>query len=202
MKNFFLTLLGFLLCGQAFSQISCSSFCADSVGIDTTGQNRFLISLDFSGAPSQFINYPWFPAVLHPDGDTIAKGQLEYFGQFGNSKQVYSAFTSLDFVPPQLNLIFRFDSLSCVLPYPCQLSRAEKKSGSREWTWYPNPAREQIHLNGNIPAGNLQISNFQGQAVIQTDLKKNSGPVSLKELKPGIYSIRIGQSPAGRLIKE
>ena len=54
-------------------------------------------------------------------GDTVAIGNLNFFGQIGGTSQTYSASTTLDSIPSNFTgmVYFRYDTSVCALPFPC-----------------------------------------------------------------------------------
>jgi len=204
-KAWFLILAGFATTlSQVYGQIPCSSFCVDSIGLDTTGQNKLLISLQFQGSPNSFINYPWFPAVMNEQGDTIARGQMEFFGQFGNSKQVYSAATNLQVLPdnPVISLLFKYDTLQCLLSYPCTQVSVEPIEITLFPVVYPNPFQDVIQYENLPPGTSYRIFNSGGRMISEGRINEKTGQLNLYDLLPGLYWINVGDSFRKLLLKQ
>ncbi len=205
MRKITLLLCFFLLwTASAFAQIPCSAFCVDSLGLDTSGQNKIIISLRFEGSSSSFINYPYFHAIISEQGDTLAKGQLEYFGQFGNSTFLYSATTQLTELPenPQWNLLFRYDSLECLLPFPCAISASKNKLGNSAPRFYPNPFTDYLEFENFTEGKICSLFDHMGRMVWQGKAEKKSGQFRFNGLMPGFYIFKAEDSVPVQLLKE
>lgn len=98
----------------------CASFCVTDIALDSTG-TYLEIPIFFDEDPSAFINYPYVTAVTDANGDTIATGNMNFFGQFGGTIQTYNASTALDSLPANFvaTVYFRYDTSVCALSYPC-----------------------------------------------------------------------------------
>ena len=205
MKKIFLLISFFLLWkASAFAQIPCSAFCVDSLGLDTIGQNKIIISLHFEGSSSSFINYPYFHSIISEQGDTIAKGQMEFFGQFGNTTFQYSATTQLTELPenPQWNLLFRYDTLECLLPFPCAISSSEKSIGASAPLFYPNPFSDFLEYK-NFSEGKIcQLFDAMGRKIWVGKTEKKSGQFRLNGLMPGFYIFKAEDCTPALLLKE
>jgi hypothetical protein len=102
---------------QAQSNIPCSSFCVTEVTLDSTNE-VWNVNVDFAGTTNDFINYPYVAWMINATGDSVATGQLEYFGQIGGTSQIYHPnVLSDDFTEGQI--YFVYDQDTCVLDFPC-----------------------------------------------------------------------------------
>ena len=107
--------------GPCSSSFSCASFCVENISFDTSGTLN--VSINFSGAFNDFINYPFVSQVLDQTGSLVASGSVQFYGQFGGTTIDYSVSNSIfsaPFPPGFIgSVIFNFDNNICVLPYPC-----------------------------------------------------------------------------------
>ncbi|NNE26409.1 MAG: T9SS type A sorting domain-containing protein [Saprospiraceae bacterium] len=62
---------------------------------------------------------------------------------------------------------------------------------------YPNPANELIHISGRMDFINIEILDFNGQGIFQS----NNSEISLSNISSGIYLIRINY-PDGVVVKK
>lgn len=112
-----LVLLIFAPLTQQAQTITCSSLCVTLIANDTiTNSVGVTISISDSG----FINYPYVHQILDQSNNVIGTGNMNFFGQFGNSSQTYPATSANtnwnNFVG---TVVFVFDNDTCYLPYPC-----------------------------------------------------------------------------------
>jgi len=195
--KYLIPFLLFFVSIHSFSYINCGMFCVQSIEFDSSGVLQ--ANVLFEADSELFINYPYVSAVIDLQGDTIATGTLNFFGQFSNSTQEYSLET--DLLPPfdsnfEGFVLFNYDTLFCELYYPCEPSGLTKfNSGVSHWIVYPNPAINQI---------NVKFSGFYGEKllaeIIQTDgrvvyksvheAKNKVIDIDLSALK-GLYYIRL-----------
>jgi hypothetical protein len=137
---------------HAQGNFSCDQFCVTAVTFDTLNE-QWNIHVDFEGTPNDFINYPYVSAIVNASGDTVAFGQMEYFGQIGGTSQIYhpSAFSG-DFVSGQI--FFVYDQDTCILNFPCSSAGVAYNENSwvalsyatEEWLWQSNQRIENIDL--------------------------------------------------------
>jgi hypothetical protein len=69
--------------------ISCSDFSLLGIGHDSFNSGNSVVHIKFMGDPQDFINYPFVSCVTDCNGDTIATGNMNFFGQMGQSVQSY-----------------------------------------------------------------------------------------------------------------
>ena len=191
MKKCFITLLlfsWFTSVTIAQDSIPCNRFQIDSVWLVQAGINRLMIRLHFSGNQTDFINYPYFKLVLNQFGDTIANGELFYFGQLGNSSQEYSTMTMLNELPPVMYLRFRYNDDSCNFVY-VTARLPDLNSGMPEI--FPNPVRDKIFVRNNSGFASYAILDYLGRKV-KTGRTEPSGGIAATGLSPGFYFLKTG----------
>jgi hypothetical protein len=178
-KYIFLAGLLFPFFLKAQSSIPCTSFCVTEVTLDSIN-NQWNVNLDFEGTTSDFINYPYVSLMINASGDTVAIGQMEYFGQIGGTAQVYHpSAISNDFTAGQI--FFVYDQDTCVLNFPCasagvayhQNSLASVVYASEGWLW-----------QSNEPIAGIELYNAQGALIGSW---KNTSYVSYSNLPSGSY---------------
>jgi len=70
---------------------------------------------------------------------------------------------------------------------------------------YPNPARENVMVDGLVPGARVTLINATGQIVSKTLVNKNQMQLNLGNLKSGIYLMKVdidGKSYSSRFIKQ
>lgn len=103
-------------------QVSCNSFCVTDVSVNQA-LNVASITIAFNDPNVGFINYPFIGSVINSDGDTIAIGQMNSFGQISGTSATYQVniFSGVTWNPTDVvYVLFTFIDQTCVLTYPCQ----------------------------------------------------------------------------------
>jgi hypothetical protein len=192
MKKCFITILlfsWFTSASLAQDSIPCNRFQIDSVWLVQAGINRLMVRLHFIGNQNDFINYPYFPLVVSQFGDTIATGEMEYFGQFGNSSQQYSTMTMLNELPPIIFLRFRYNNDSCNFKYI--ITRLAGLDHSRIPEIFPNPVKDRIFVRNNSGFEGYAILDYLGKKV-KTGRIEPGGGIPATGLSPGLYFLKTG----------
>ena len=181
----------------SFSQaITCDQFCVRSIGFNTTFPEGWVVRIEFSGDSNKFINYPYVQAVLNEDGDTMATGDIFYFGQFSNTITDYPV-TLKDSIPEGFSgtVIFHFDTITCALPYPCTTSFIDFTpfdfAGLIQIQ--PNPINNtaQLHSSFDLTGCRLEIIALTGQVVRRiTGLSGTAYELNFEDEIPGLYLIK------------
>ncbi|MFY9309783.1 MAG: T9SS type A sorting domain-containing protein [Bacteroidia bacterium] len=179
--------------------ITCSDFCATDIQIDSAG--FMAVNLLFSENDTSFITYPYISAITDTNGDTVATGALNSFGQFGNTSQTYNLTTSLNSIPANFNctIHFRYDSEECILSYPCMPLSIKEDKGllSEKVQVYPNPVdfTGNLYITATEPLQNsvMRIVNTMGQIVLHQKLNTFSTNITInlsdKGIAAGIYYV-------------
>jgi hypothetical protein len=203
-KILLLTGLFFVLWQTSSAQLStlpCDSMQIDSVWLQQAGINRLMIRLKLAGNSGNFINYPFFSAVLNQFGDTIARGELFYFGQFGGSVQEYETLSFLNEVPSVMYLVLRYDTLSCSFPYSAATA-GQTIEKSRGPLLYPIPAEEEVFIS-NLASGSFCfLYNSTGGQVAFVSLPDGKGRIPLQELPKGLYRLLLSDGRSAVIIRK
>jgi hypothetical protein len=69
--------------------INCSDFTLLGYGPDPFNPGNSIVHIQFAADSMDFINYPYVSFVKDCNGDTIATGNMNFFGQMGQSVQPY-----------------------------------------------------------------------------------------------------------------
>lgn len=185
--------LGLAFLQQGYGQsgsVSCDSLRIDSVWLVQASINRIAVRLQFLGNSTDFINYPYFPFIFNQFGDTIAKGEMEFFGQLGGTKQDYLNITLLNELPSVMYFRLRYDSDSCNFPYflaNSNLPEAAAKPGI-----FPNPVNEKVILkNAGEKEIRFSITDKFGRMVKNG---KASDEIPVNGLPAGMYFLQLDQS--------
>ncbi len=67
---------------------------------------------------------------------------------------------------------------------------------------YPNPTKDIVNINSTTKIEKVEVFNFVGQKVLTQNPDRNNIILSIKELIPGIYTIRINNHYVRKLVKQ
>ena len=184
------------------SQNFCSLICVDSIGLDTLGPNQLQFRIQFQATSSAFINYPLIEAVVNESGDTIGRGALFYFGQFGGTSTIYSASTSLESLPENAaswNLVFRYDSVLCLISAaPCSPAFASEKMQASPLKLFPSPATDMLNFTDFPENISFSIFSVDGKCHYHASSIPPERQIPVHALPEGIYMMKFSD---GRQLK-
>lgn len=103
-------------------QVSCESFCVTNLSLNPL-LNVANLSIAYNGLPNGFIDYPYVASVTNTNGDTIALGTMNSFGQISGTTANYevSVLNGVQWNPSDVVFVhFVFNNQICSLTYPCQ----------------------------------------------------------------------------------
>lgn len=206
------------ICALAFSaiaataQITCDSLSIISIEPDTFDVNNTLINIQMAGTEMDFINYPFIPAVWDCNGDTIASGNMFFFGQIGSTTQGYPVSTLAadvclpltvqfvysigDFVADNDTCLFTIESIDVT-------SQSEQGDNLRA---FPNPTNGDIHISSSssLVGQPYELCDAMGRVVFASRFSVATPRIDLADLTPGFYMLCIGSESKEtiRLIKE
>ena len=79
------------------------------------------------------------------------------------------------------------------------------QSKTTELLVYPNPAKDQLTIEGNIPGATLVITDLLGKTVLTKVQNETNSVIDISNLSPGIYIVRsvgMNQTATTKIIKE
>lgn len=180
--------------------INCNSFCLTDIAFDSVDADRLNLHLFLNGSSSDFINYPYVTAIVDNNGDTVATGSMEFFGQFGNTHQTYTATTTnLATLPPDFSCIvyFHYDTIDCALPYPCEAATAtHTPSVKNEVSVSPNPSNGlfNVQIDGDLSNYSfIEVLDVNGKRVYSRPVQSSSNAIDLSHFAKGVYFVRVFQ---------
>jgi hypothetical protein len=103
---------------------------------------------------------------------------------------------------PVFYLHFRYDSLQCILPYPCNALSAEAGITALFPVVYPNPFQDVIQYKNLPPGTSYRIFNSGGRMISEGRINEKTGQLNLYDLLPGLYWINVGDSFRKLLLKQ
>jgi hypothetical protein len=154
------------------------------------------VTIFFEGEHDDFINYPYVSAVVDANGDTVATGIVDFFGQIGNTSQDYNINTTLGSIPDTFtaSVHFYYDTSYCILPYPCTSTGIDEDFGEAIHAIYPNPASSVVTLNFKEDFTGLKIDLFMSTGECISQFKNVNGRqfrLETEGLQAGLYILSI-----------
>jgi hypothetical protein len=180
------------LYGATQMVIDCNYLSVADIKKDTANPGNWLVKINFSSPDKLFINYPHVQYITTFDGDTIATGDLNFFGQFSNTVQDYTVTTSLDSLPAglEMHVFFYFDNTSCSLPF--FTSGINEHLALTGINIFPNPFQSATTILLDHPDAHLSLFNSLGQ--LENPLIENNGDRFMlyrNGLPAGLYFLMI-----------
>jgi hypothetical protein len=179
--------------------IDCNSFCVTNMEMDSNTPKTMNVTIYFSDTSSSptFLAYPYVYCITNNNGDTVATGNMCFFGQIGNTSQTYSVNTIFSSLPGNFTGTVYFTSTEgdCSLPYPCTTVITEKNNSSNKIIVYPNPSNGIVTINiQNRKQGEnyeLFLFNILGEQVYSEVNFKQEENIDLSSYPKGTYFLRI-----------
>ena len=108
--------------GLNAQSFTCDAFSVSGLALDTFNVNNTLVNIQMDGNDSVMANYPYVSVVTNCMGDTIATGNMFFFGQIGGTEQGYPVTLIPEDVCLPLNIQFIygndiFETDTCWLLY-------------------------------------------------------------------------------------
>ncbi len=165
---------------------TCADFCVNSV---TPGFGNVWVEVYYGG--NDFINYPHVMYLIDTNNDTLAYGNMGFFGQFGNSVLVHEAFLLTGNFPANFTgtVEFMFNSVQCQLPFPCASTSLQESGDEFGVEVFPNPA-----------SGYFQLKKPEGDEVVSVEMTDINGKMVRNWSNPGSDYLDIADLSAGLYI--
>ena len=211
MKTLHFTLLacGILSCAfTATAQtINCDSFTVIGLEPDTFDLNNTLIQIEMAGGVSDFINYPFIPAVTDCNGDTVATGDIFFFGQIGGTETGYPVSAISDDVCLPLTIQFVYSD-NFLIADTCLFTYGSTNLSSRFDTFnqlnvYPNPTSGNVQIESSWALSNTAyiVTNQIGKIILQGNLNSTNTRIDMSGFSSGIYMLLVGNEVV-KVVKE
>jgi hypothetical protein len=187
----------------------CDLFAVTGIEPDTLNPFNTLINIEMAGDPFDQVNYPFINAVTDCNGDTVATGEMVFFGQLGQTTLGYpvSAIGSDVCFPITVQFDFAFgetfpSNVSCLLTFD-GIELNVLKQPVHEMSVFPNPTKSEFQLltyesmNGKA----YGIFDTTGGLVLSGTLSDTNARVDLSALQEGMYIVMV-DGRAKRVVKE
>ena len=188
----------------------CDLFAVTGIEPDTLNPANTLINIEMAGDPFDQVNYPFITAVTDCNGDTLAAGEMVFFGQLGQTTQGYPVSALGNDVCFPITVEFFFgttnqsfpDGMTCLLTFDGQgLSVPHVKAD--HFSIFPNPTDSQIQLsyNQSMAGKAYGILDTTGGLVLSGTLSDTNARIDLSALPEGVYIVMV-DGGAKRVVKE
>jgi hypothetical protein len=164
---------------------------------DSFNPENTLINIEMSGDFEAFANYPYISTVMDCVGDTIATGDMWFFGQVGGTTQGYpvTAIPGDVCLPITIEFVFGndlFETDTCLLSYGVSGLNPFKKPDFGVQL-FPNPANDiiQVASQTDLTGKNYFILNATGKLVHAGRITTSNVSLDVSQLPSGFYVLTI-----------
>lgn len=164
---------------NAQSNFGCDLFCVTNVTLNTT-EELWYVDVAFEGSDSDFINYPYVSQMVNSNGQVVAIGSMEYFGQFGGTTTTYHPALNINNPNFEGTVYFVFDQDTCALSYPCQTLGVV----AHELNFAMIQSENELLWNTTKIFDRIELYNFSGQLVGE---RQNDYRINIQDLPFGLY---------------
>jgi len=193
MKAFYILILSLSMVLIGNAQVPCSSFCVTDISITVSKGFTMNITIQYDNEEETHVNYPYISAVV-VGNDTVAEGWMDFFAQLNNTEQQYSASTELTSLPDNFECVvhFKYDDITCLLPYPCITASVNNAAIKPSVVCYPNPASDYIIIDkGKTAVTAVILLDALGKYVANYILTKEQVRMEVAHLTKGIYFLQF-----------
>lgn len=174
--------------------ISCSNFTVKHFGLDTVKGTTMQMGVDFQANTDQMVDYPHVTLITDCNGDSVAVGQMYYFGQFGGTTQDYPVTLLKNNYCEPLKVTFVYSNGgktdTCYFFFG---KSAHKKTFSQNlFEVFPNPSTGKVSVIFKTHASKheLEIFDFLGRRVLSSSVSDETPILELNRLTPGQYVLK------------
>jgi len=174
---------------NSYAQVSCDNFVVQQIQMDANQEN-WEVTIFLDADSSVFINYPFIALMVNTTGDTVAQVNLEYFGQFGQTANVFHPTVTTVDNAFEGDIYFVYDEDTCVFN-TASLS-VDHPQHLAPLIAYPNPATDVLKCN--IQAHEVDqwvVFDVHGRCVHQ---QTRTNEIAVAQWPMGIYVSRIKTS--------
>ena len=201
MKTLHFTLDAFAILSSPFTGTSqsfnCDWFTVTGLEPDTFNLNNTLVQIEMAGGVSDFINYPFIPAVTDCNGDTVATGDMFLFGQIGGTETGYPVSAISDDVCFPLTIQFVYSD-NFLVADTCLFTYGSTNLSSRFDTFnqlnvYPNPTSGDVQIESSWALSNTPyiVTDQMGKIILQGNLNSTNMRLDMERFSSGIYMLRV-----------
>jgi len=174
--------------------ISCADFSIVAINPSPVVVGEYMISIQFAASPNTFVNYPYISVLLDNNGDTLAKGQMYYFGQIGGTTQDYPVSPIANINGSTFTAIFIQNNDTCLLSFPSTSGQTNFNPAKEKISIGPNPISNHINIDvdDDFMGKGYQVTNSLGQVVMNGKIYSKSTKIEMGQVARGMYLFSIG----------
>ena len=197
-KLVFLLPLLILNCRTVAQTFSCNDFSIISFQPDSLNPNDYQLAIHFNATINDFVGYPYISSILDCNGDTVATGNMFYFGQLGETTQAYPV--TINNPSPwcePLTAMFIFgngplnEADTCYFSF--ETAGLNSQTEKLQFSVFPNPCADDLLVS--CPLGAIgkpfQLVDPQGIVVLKGEIVQNQFQLDVRMLNPGLYYFYI-----------
>ncbi|MCG9909712.1 MAG: T9SS type A sorting domain-containing protein [Flavobacteriales bacterium] len=181
--------------------VTCSDFSITGISPDSLNSNGYNISILFSADSATFINYPYVSAVLDCNGDTVATGTMNFFGQFGQSTFDYPVTVNGSFTCQPLTAVFiygneSFTNDTCLLTFGANSGFFNSPETEKVFSVFPNPAKSQVTIQNdvNLIGTRYVVYDYSGKLILTGKILSENTTLDISNLRDGLYLFQMGNN--------
>jgi hypothetical protein len=200
----------FLLASTLYSQSVCEKLIVVNVSPDTSQSGGYVVSIAYKAGSNELLGYPRVINVIDCQGDTIATGEMFYFGQLGATTQAYpiklTTKDSMGCYP--LTATFVANNTSggsdtCKLVFGTtgvedDSNDKTKPPHTLSIALYPNPATDELVIVSSDyrTAQQFRIVDARGRTHYDGTITSAHTRIDTRFLAPGVYGLVINNVTA------
>ena len=181
--------------------IECNEFSILGFGPDESNAGNSIVQLYMEGDSSAFISYPYISVVKDCNGDTIAEGELNFFGQVGFTTLGYPI-TSLGnpiCYPINFEFIYintNFETDTCQLTLNTNTATVESIQIEKSFSVFPNPTSNQMRIQTNsLKTGTTYaMYDYTGKSIFSGTIISENTLLDMSSFSKGMYFLTIGNN--------
>jgi hypothetical protein len=191
--------LALFVCALMFGNIqaqsiSCNNFTVKHFSPDTVNAGAMQLGIDFQANVNQMVGYPHVSLITDCNGDTVAVGQMFYFGQLGGTSQDYPVtLLKSDYCEPlKATFIYLNESKTDTCYFFFGKSANKKEFSQNLFEVFPNPSTGKLTVKFKNHASNheLEIFDFLGRKVFFSIVSEDIAVLDLHKLPSGQYVLK------------
>lgn len=174
--------------------ISCSNFTVKHFSLDTLKGTTMQMGIEFQANVNQMVGYPHVSLITDCNGDSVAVGQMFYFGQLGGTSQDYPVtLLKSDYCEPlKATFIYLNESKTDTCYFFFGKSANKKTFSQNLFEVFPNPSTDKVTVKFKNHASNheIEIFDFLGRRVFSSIVSEDIDVLDLHKLPSGQYVLK------------
>ncbi len=194
MNKLILFLCAFGLSNLRAQSISCSNFTVKHFSLDTLNATTMQMGIEFQANTNQMVDYPHVTLITDCNGDSVAVGQMYYFGQFGGTTQDYpvTLLKSNYCEPLKVTFIYSNGGKTDTCYFFFGKSASKKTFSQNLIEVFPNPStgKVTVKFKNHASIHEIEIFDFLGRRVFASIVSEDIDVLDLHKLLSGQYVLK------------